>query len=170
MDAAQLLKTSDHGGIVCAAQRLWTSRRRSASAHATTERGYAVLAPFLGRHCGERCGVALKATPRRGRPRSSLDSHPDTAQDGLCQEGATMTLAPACSLLSEGSMVMVASTSRCKHRLAPMAAPAAHARAVAVVSDGRLIVTSRSDPSGQNPAKPSVQPLQTVQMGPLAAR
>jgi len=29
------------------------------------------------------------------------------------------------------SMVMVASTSRCKLRLAPMAAPAAHARAVA---------------------------------------
>ena len=76
-------------------------------------------------------GLVAKATPRRGRPRSSLDSHPHTAQDGLCQEGATLTLAPACPLLSEGSMVMVASTSRRKHPLAPMAAPAAHARAVA---------------------------------------
>jgi hypothetical protein len=36
-------------------------------------------------------GVAVKATPQRGRPRSSLDSHSRTAEDGQYQEGAKMT-------------------------------------------------------------------------------
>jgi len=36
--------------------------------------------------------VAVKATPLRGRPRSSLDSHHRTAQDGHYQEGGRTDL------------------------------------------------------------------------------